>query len=481
MGRNVLLDLPTGTGKTNVSLLALLAIAARHTPTAKKFLFIVPTRTLVVQVSSAARWLSPILRIAPLTEEITNSTSALRTVLDRNEVVVTTPAVFANRLATGAIDARYLSQLCGAVIDEFDEFLALNYSATGRKVRLDVSLESLLEQIPSTPLLLMSGTVPQKTGDFSSFSTALLASFVQKRFRPALVTAPTTAYEAYIPAVAIHVTTVPDDLISSYEQMLATEMRDRMRDFDCNNETRLDWNWVLERSEYIGLGRVRYAPSWNGKFRITPALRSLAKRLTQLKGLFQFLYEDMAGNFEEREQEIVVWNEDCVPRKRTRFRIDCNTMAAGIRAKGEALVTTLRQHTDERIIIMVRYVEILQELTALLGKEGRPIFQIYGEQPEGKRFTEATAFQNSSNGILILTRSSGKRGLDLPAAQVAIFYSPKSEEYVMWQEISRIRSTVTNVKKAYILTYEGSSEEKRLEQLLVAMNESNHRYEFMRD
>jgi hypothetical protein len=41
---------------------------------------------------------------------------------------------------------------------------------------------------------------------------------------------------------------------------------------------------------------------------------------------------------------------------------------------------------------------------------------------------------------------------DIPQANYAIVYSPKEDEYVMWQELSRIRSTLgNNGKDSYIL------------------------------
>jgi hypothetical protein len=80
--------------------------------------------------------------------------------------------------------------------------------------------------------------------------------------------------------------------------------------------------------------------------------------------------------------------------------------------------------------------------------------------------------------ILIITRSTGRRGLDMPQADYAILYSPKTDEYVVWQELSRIRSTLTNSKPSYILCYDKTTEQDRLYKLQADMENSRHHYTF---
>jgi len=49
---------------------------------------------------------------------------------------------------------------------------------------------------------------------------------------------------------------------------------------------------------------------------------------------------------------------------------------------------------------------------------------------------------------------------------------------VVWQELSRIRSTLSREKPSYILYYAGTTEHKRIERLRRDMDASGHRYRF---
>jgi hypothetical protein len=71
----------------------------------------------------------------------------------------------------------------------------------------------------------------------------------------------------------------------------------------------------------------------------------------------------------------------------------------------------------------------------------------------GRKRWLSTGFAKSTNGLLLMMRTTGGRGLDLPFAHYAVFYSPKSDPVTMWQEISRIRSTVSTPKDVHVLCY----------------------------
>ena len=95
------------------------------------------------------------------------------------------------------------------------------------------------------------------------------------------------------------------------------------------------------------------------------------------------------------------------------------------------------------------------------------------------RYAKLARFSRTPGAVLLIVRNTGRRGLDIPAAEYAILYSPKTEEYVVWQELSRIRSTVAATKPTYILYHAGTSEDTRCRNLQAAMAGSHHRYKFV--
>ena len=58
-------------------------------------------------------------------------------------------------------------------------------------------------------------------------------------------------------------------------------------------------------------------------------------------------------------------------------------------------------------------------------------------------------------------------GFDIPEGKHAMFYSPKEEEHIMWQEVLRIRSMRRDMKKVYVLFYENTAEEAKKARLEV--------------
>ena len=131
-------------------------------------------------------------------------------------------------------------------------------------------------------------------------------------------------------------------------------------------------------------------------------------------------------------------------------------------------------------MILTRTVRLSDAILKLLQKVGIRAVQldarISGERARLGRIEQFNAFDE---GILLLTRTTGKRGLDIPKAHYAIVYSPKEDEYVMWQELSRIRSTIgNNGKDSYILYYADTAESNKVERLRNQMIVSRNRYVF---
>jgi superfamily II DNA/RNA helicase len=144
--------------------------------------------------------------------------------------------------------------------------------------------------------------------------------------------------------------------------------------------------------------------------------------------------------------------------------------------KTDALVAIAeaRGKASERGVVFLRTITLLEGLKPILAVSGLPLFELTGEKPDHERKSVINRFRTSKNGLLLMTRTTGGRGLDLPFAHYAVFYSPKSNPVTMWQEMSRIRSTVSTPKDIYVLCY-GDEESATLQAVVATLRGQNRR------
>jgi superfamily II DNA/RNA helicase len=175
---------------------------------------------------------------------------------------------------------------------------------------------------------------------------------------------------------------------------------------------------------------------------------------------------------EERYVELTPVLEDGREDGHFRFR-------RGEKTDALMAIVALRVARGERGVIFVRTVTLLTALKAILAPLGAPMFELTGEKSDNERWVAINRFRSSPNGLLIMTRTTGGRGLDLPFASYCIFYSPKSEPATMWQEMSRIRSTMSKRKDIYVLCY-GEEEAATLTGVLHALLNEGRRVSHQR-
>ncbi|MDC7675185.1 C-terminal helicase domain-containing protein [Asticcacaulis machinosus] len=142
--------------------------------------------------------------------------------------------------------------------------------------------------------------------------------------------------------------------------------------------------------------------------------------------------------------------------------------------KAEALFRILKRHPGQRGVLFFRNIRILERLEAELVAVGYPCVTVHGQKKPSQNDQTLDQFRQTDGLLLLITRDTGKRGLDLPEADFAVFYSPKSRDDVTWQEVSRIRSTLTNRKSTYILYYKGTGEEEKLDNMVAGLRETTY-------
>lgn len=491
-GQSVIIDLPTGAGKTNAALLIALARKLVADGTLAKVLYIVPNRTLTSQVNLAASWAHPKLSRVAVTEELRSNTFVLRAAVERADVIITTPGLFATVLRRGQLTKAWLAtNLFAVVVDEFDEFLVVEHSGFDVVVRFDKALAVLYEELPSVPSCLMSGTVPREGHLPKESSTEDdLAVFVARHFEPIRIAVDESEYQAFRPSARLHLTAVTDPFVSACGEALSRQIADSLRDYDCARGVRIDRDFLMSRLEGIVRRKVTRLPLLpRGWIEVGDVEIVLARRLSALRHKLPFLYDDMFDGIEPVcvQVPLVV---DCRPTDKLvdawrleDSREDRSTYAAKLRGKFDAVVGILQRHRDDRIVLFTRFTRLSDALEASLRTATEcAVYKVDGRSGPRQRQTTLMEFgSHEGSAVLVLTRSTGRRGLDIPAADAAILYSPKEDEFVVWQELSRIRSRVGLEKTSYLLFYATTSEERRVARYLSDVAAADRSYTIVGD
>jgi superfamily II DNA/RNA helicase len=489
--KSAILDLPTGAGKTNVALITAAGLLLQSKtgvdyPAERKAFFIVPTRVLISQVVKAATWISPEIRRVGLDDSLAHNRIRLRAAYDDSHLIVSTPGLLAGLLSAGSLGPNWKSDISFVIVDEFDEFLIDEATPRGFDVRFDVSFEKLYSHIQDKPTLLMSGTNPTNPGAFVSPSSRRLAAFMENTYAPSQVTTDADSYRSVIPLARINPVPIRDEFVREAVAALRLSFARATRRFDCEHYP-LDWDYVIQRIPMIlrSGGGSRTLRGGSGKgLKITDELIDVCKQLQSIINRFTFLSEDMFAGIEVSYEELFMYNDECKTMKLDGAvlvdkRTNVEEFHPFLRSKATTVSNIVKRRKRERGVIMTRYTRLSDRLKEHLEGEGVTVFLLDGRIEERYRLPIVTSFSSTDGAVLILTRNTGRRGLDLPLADYAIFYSPKDDEFTMWQELSRIRSTLSKKKDSYLLYYIGTSEENKLATLVDALSKSQHNWEII--
>ena len=97
-----------------------------------------------------------------------------------------------------------------------------------------------------------------------------------------------------------------------------------------------------------------------------------------------------------------------------------------LRGKSRELARILRRNKEDRgVTICPPHTDLRIQLAASLRSGPVPVVQIDSRVTDSHRERVLSGFKMLPKCILIITRETGKRGLDLPQADFALFYSPK--------------------------------------------------------
>jgi superfamily II DNA/RNA helicase len=485
LGRNVVLNLPTGTGKTMVAnILSLILLEKR--PQAR-CLYLAPTRSLAYQHRHYSNWLAPQYQTILLIDE-SSSPERVFTLALRSSIIVSTPELCANMIRSRVIPPSVLQSLCMISVDEFDDHFVFEYTDAGPTARLDAQFQKVYSSLPkSVPVQLVSATDPKslmKAGNTDPV-VHVFSSLMDETYGPTVIDIPERLFAKHVPTAKVQSVVVNDRRVFFLAWAISVEMAltfDRIFD---ETGLLLSRDDVLTKLEGILAGSVNVIRLYSGpRTQLGAINKKHFYRLRDLLNHHEHLYEDMfAGfDFEVRRTKIFSLSEGrhiYTDLPRLLDHRNEKEFHAHLLSKGKAILDILNSHKKEHGVFFSRKIRLSECIHRRVTNHGWLAVQVDSRFSDRVRDQRLQDFRDGKYNLLIITRRTGRRGLDLPHAEFSVFYSPKSRETTTWQELSRIRSDVHHTKTSYFLNYGETADSRRMDHLLQSMSESGREYSFL--
>jgi|GEM_PF-5820646 len=428
-GRNAILQLPPGVGKTLVAQLAMALNQQRLNN--KKQLMVVPTTLLVDQHLHAASWLKPHLTVSKVSPEQAQHPSAIRYLARSADVLVSTPKLLWNALSGDILPFEYLDEVCVCFVDEYDEFVKHDEDS----LRIHADFDALFKALSRRGTLFVGLSAAMPMSDAR-------AAYWRAQLRADLC-APTGAdVGPYLPALNVHFCSSLDPRVTDEDGRITDTISKALKEAEkqlseqARADVELDLSKLLPILASIVAGKKRVVRFSGLNLVITSAVRDqFAKIQGQLHERLK-LFEDASG-----------------------------VVDVGTSVKAEALTCLIQKRGSDLGLVMMRYIDPGEAIRQRLVSCGVECRMVHGQLDPETRSSYLDSLIGDEEGVLVLTRNLGGRGFDFPQANYAIFYSPKEDESVMWQEMLRIRSCRRNVKDVYVLYYTGTTERDKAQAL----------------
>jgi hypothetical protein len=477
-GQNSALELPTGTGKTLIACLA--AVFWTKLRPGARTLLVVPSRTLVVQHFEVARWIMPELVVDSLDDDQSGDPGSLRATLLRTAFLVTTPGIIASALERRLVSRDYLTSIGFVIVDEFDTFVVSDEMEHDTEIRFAKNW-ARLKQIfpPTTRYLVKSATLNLPQGEDMAAQhvrSGRRARHILKMLAPVAIDISESEYASVIPFQNVNEVDQHDgniarliSAVSTSKSVLHAVLEDMAGP--------LDYDTVERTAPGICDGSmelpVRYR-EWSQARK--QEMRQLHCGITALKMMPQHIFEDLTRDLGVKIQSTriktaeneILFLQDAIllddGRKDGRFEF-----SAGAKTNVLRLILEHNREHARRTVVFCRTIRLLEALKAELAASQLTIFELTGEMRDAERALAVRDLRKSKDGVLLMTRTTGGRGLDLPFVDCGVFYSPKTDPVQMWQEMSRIRSTVSTPKDTYVLCYSATPEPEVLQTVVLAL------------
>jgi hypothetical protein len=390
----------------------------------------------------------------------------------RAHYVSATPEFLWRCLITDRLPFSFVDQVVLCVVDEYDEFVK-ERSLRGHMIAsFWKPAAGLLESIHARgiPFLCMSAESPHRNSRAahwlsflgSDVDTCEPVASTYGNYVPAIRPVPIPVEDLGVQAADAELTRLLGDLERQLNELVATVSSGSVQYIRIES--------ILPQMGAIAAGRAKtlYVLSRNGKrtgVLVTGAMRAIIRRMRRTIRHRLLIFEDMIP-----DQQLVMPGAKAPGDASILDQEHCK-YSAELHNKADHVVTIVEERTGEPGVIFCRYADVAEALAARLQERGLSGAVVHGQVDPVERTQRTAGFAEGKQEFLVVTRKLGGRGFDLPQAKYAVFYSPKEDADVMWQEMLRIRSLKAAPKCAYILYYQGTAEQRKLDRLKVQMRE----------
>ncbi|TFF88196.1 MAG: DEAD/DEAH box helicase [Promethearchaeota archaeon] len=134
-----------------------------------------------------------------------------------------------------------------------------------------------------------------------------------------------------------------------------------------------------------------------------------------------------------------------------------------ISKKEERLIFWLNRFVKEekKVLVLCRFVKMTQYLNNIMKHKGINSTYVHGKMSGNEQHRHILDFKEGDAMILFASERLIERGTDLPEADIAIYYGTTVSLERYEQSLGRIRSNYRNIKTAYTITYNQTTENEK--------------------
>lgn len=466
-GSNVIIVLPSGLGKTLISQVVATAWAKSRPETSCKVLVVVPSRLSLNLYPAHTSWLEKYLKVQALDESNQGASIETKQNLDQANMLVSTPRKLINGLVHNEIPFGKLKEFSLVVIDNYDALASLAHPQF-KGLRNDIEMLMTFLVVSSPRFLLLSTHYQAQSSRVHDWENIL---------KPVEVRADPELYREYIPLVNIRLKGIIDPGVTNADKMLRRSMAINMEKIKehitghTKNQHPVRWRDVLEQMRDIASGRQKELYL---HFRKLPTLVIPVDEVT--RKAFQNLARVVMVRIQLFEDLWSDWETDSDAAKApSGFR----GRRVNLNGKMKAIKEIAQERGDKRGLILSRNLEMCELLAGTIINQGLPAYILHKDLASAELNKRVEGFKKHKAAVLLTPRLPGGRSMDVSHVDYAVFYSPKDEEAVMWQEMASIQSVRKHPKEVFILFYRNTGEETKLKRLLWKMK-GNSNYRFMK-
>lgn len=432
-GINVEISLPPGTGKTLIA--NIISWYWLLDSPNSRVLHIAPWHRLVERHQLLSRWMAPEIFPMRLDRASLEKPFLLKPMLYSHRVIISTPRLFAGSVINGTFPRNRLEEIDLVILDEYDSFLTIDYQIKSVEVQLHKHYEMIInftKERARYVLVTSCGSLSAVQSGTQDWFALQATEFVTKRFAPITAECDSSVYNQLVSATDVIFVFVEDAKVKECDESIKWEIDEALQRFNQDTGYNLDITYLETRINCIIDEQLREICAFQGdqetKLEVNKKVVHLCMNIQDKTSERLFLFEDMFAEFRSVWKRVSEPHIPSAYRSRKPYILDHREGSGAffqvkLNGKGRVLREIIQRHHQEKGIVVTRFTKLSDALVDDLTKLNRSIYKIDGRKNERQHKEILARFEESSDGILVITRDTVEKGFDLPVAGFIILYS----------------------------------------------------------